>query len=130
MKKLILDESKWRCGGDSPNPKNRRGKIGTETQLLNEQGRMCCLGQFSLQLNKKLKKKDILELAEPVELRTDIPPLNERSDYGYIRNTSLSKAAMLINDTEETSVEEKVKKLKELFVENGFKIVFKRQKRK
>ena len=53
---FTIDRSKWRCGGDD-------GKGWGETQLLNEEGFMCCLGQCSLQSG--LSEEEIYRLGEP-----------------------------------------------------------------
>lgn len=71
MKKLVIDRSKWRSGGDSathPVPTcsvNGSGKGATA--LLNEEGYMCCLGFASLQL-EGWTKEEIKFLGEPGEV--------------------------------------------------------------
>jgi hypothetical protein len=60
MKILVLDESIWRCGDDAKDPNKSRGT--GYTKLLNEEGYMCCLGQFSLQLSPELRKVDIFKI--------------------------------------------------------------------
>lgn len=129
--KLILDYNKWRCGGDSTITKYDDGsnssfttidntnKLGEgDTKLLNDQGYMCCLGQFSLQLNTTISSLNISGFGEPGEIEDDILLLT--SDYGdgdgySCRNTSLSDEAMTINDDSSTTPEEKIVLLQELF---------------
>jgi len=113
--KLILDYSKWRCGGNSV---NKIGESGTE--MLNEQGYMCCLGQFSLQLNKEIEMKDIYGTFGPSKLKA-IPILNEpaqtieRIGMNPFENSYISQKAIVINDDEHTTPEQKIELLKELF---------------
>ncbi len=115
MKILTLDESKWRCGRNSINSENRRG-IG-RTLLQNDEGFSCCLGQFSLQLNKEISESDILGCAQPKELYTDIPLLTLDDE-----ESQLTEEAMYINDEEGTTVAEKIKNLKMLFAKEGYEI--------
>lgn len=51
--KLTLDLNKWRCGGDNGPYKWGDG----ETCLLNDNNKMCCLGQFGLQCG--LRRREI-----------------------------------------------------------------------
>lgn len=126
MKTLILDESKWRCGSDSKSLKIRRGR--GETRLLNKEGYMCCLGQFSLQLNKNLRKEDIFHLFWTEDIEKKVPLLNKKCN-SYICSTKLAEKAIMINDSVFTTVEEKVKKLRGLFKKEGYRIIFKRIKK-
>lgn len=121
-KKLILDYSTWRCGGERDTDKYKLG-VG-DTQLLNGYGYMCCLGQFSLQLKPELTKSEILNKAFPEDLGYEIDMLTSPDfDYeaGY-RNTSLSDDAADINDRTETTPEEKIQELKVLFLLEGYEI--------
>ena len=123
MKTLILDEAKWRCGNNADEA-NRRGTGGT--RLLNREGYMCCLGQFSKQLNKKVTDELLLDAGKPYEIYLHIPLLLKKNGT----NSDLSREAMKINDDTDTTVTEKVKALRKLFAEKGFKIIFKRKKSK
>lgn len=119
MKKLILDYSKWRCGDDSDN------QLGTgQTALLNSDGFMCCLGQFSLQLNPNLKEKDILEFAEPQELKIEIDMLSEvdEDEFVFYKATKLTTDAIGINDDRRTTPAKKIEQLKELFLTKNCEI--------
>ena len=121
LKRLTLDYSKWRCGEDPSfiHPKTSLG-IGW-IHLLNNEGYMCCLGQFSLQLNPGLCKSDIRNIANPEELCTYVPSLTRLKNKCYI-NTKLSKEAIRINDDRTTTVQEKIKLLRSLFKEHGYSI--------
>lgn len=55
-KTLTLDLKKWRCGGDY-GVKGESSLGRGETELLNKQGCMCCLGQFAEQAG--INRKDL-----------------------------------------------------------------------
>lgn len=112
MKQLILDYSKWRCGGDYDN------KLGEgETMLLNVYNFMCCLGQFSLQLSN-LTEDDIRYRITPSMLYVSVPDLTDSN----FNNSLLSRKAMIINDSSQTTPLEKIESLKKLFSEHGYSI--------
>lgn len=120
MKKLILDYSKWRCGGGiSDYNKNALGE--GLTYLLNTEGYMCCLGQFSLQIAPKLKEKDIKGRGTPAGTNTNIGCLTKIHD-GSVFNSTLSDLAMNINDDPNTTPEEKIAELKKLFLTHDYEI--------
>lgn len=129
MNKLVLDYSKWRCGGDGDGV-NKLGE-GT-TQLLNTDGFLCCLGQFSLQLEPTLNKYTMSGLGEPVDLDREIPLLSYTETYDSVEGetdldyftyaTPLSDKAIAINDDPYTTPEEKIKLLRELFGEVEYEI--------
>lgn len=119
-KKLILDYSKWICGGGL-------NKLGEgSVALLNKEGYMCCLGQWSLQLGAT--DQAILNNGEPSELGMYLPGLtimsNEDDEYmtSVCRNSKLSMEAMTINDDEETTTEEKIILLTEACERHGFEL--------
>ena len=126
--KLILDYNTWRCGGDSTITKYddssnssfttiyNTNKLGEgNTALLNDQGYMCCLGQFSPQLNSNVKMEYMEGLGEPHDLQLEIPLLTELFHYDEMSDTKLSTDAININDDYITTPEEKIVLLKELF---------------
>ena len=86
-----LDVSKWRSGGLG---ENRTG-IG-DTAMLNNEGCMCCLGQFAKQ--KGVSDDDLINTPYPntVNLRT-----GKRYDQAFVHNgkdTKLAEKLMEIND--------------------------------
>lgn len=119
--KLILDYSRWRCGLYG-NHKLGRGN----TQLKNPEGFYCCLGLFTPQLTPSVTEEDILEMATPEgishKIEKEVPELTERNEEFEWRNTKLAVRAISINDNEETTPEEKIEALKELFAEAGHEI--------
>jgi len=124
MKELILDYKKWRCGGDNDGI-NALG-LG-DTCLLNDEGFMCCLGQFSKQINEDLRNNNILGIGEPEDIAIHIHDLNfvdndaEAENNGY-SNTNLTYLAININDNEDTTPQEKIVFLTNLFKEHDYEI--------
>lgn len=105
MKTLTLDLKKWRCGANGQN------QLGAgRTRLLNKEGFMCCLGQFSLQLGAT--ELDILDWGKPSSAGLSIPELNDNLSYDAIG----------INDNERLTTEQRIAELKELFSKHGFEI--------
>lgn len=116
MKTLILDYSKWRSGAEGDN------KVGEgKTKLLNSEGFMCCLGQFSTQLAPELSKNSILGESSPAYLSKSIPGLSYKK-IDIIKDTPLSNKAIEINDNEDTTPERKIVLLRKLFRSKGYKI--------
>ncbi len=117
MRELILDYSTWRCGdhGDY--------KLGMgETYLLNEENFMCCLGQFTPQINREVSKEDMLGISDPGGLNIKVLSLNKPRRNDQYTTTVLSDQAVIINDEEFTTPEEKIVALKELFKKQGYSI--------
>ena len=124
---LTLDMSKWVCGVDARdreecNPQTSLGKGGT--YLLNGDGYMCCLGQFSRQAG--VFKRELKDESEPGEFSRLVVPLNKPDDPEendcIFSNTSLSDSAIRINDDDETTVPKKVELLRRLFNKKDFRI--------
>lgn len=115
MATLILDKSKWRCGGDTAREDCKLGE--GPTFLVNDEGFMCCLGQFSLQINRNLRETDMLGIAEPDGVHEPIENLN---DDGF--NSSLACDAIEINDDGDTTIDEKIVALRELFSTHNYEI--------
>ena len=125
MQKLILDYSKWRCGGGECRSENVENILGEgPTQLLNKQGFMCCLGQFSTQLEPSVTPLQLFEEGQPSGLEVLIPILNYINDSGgsdyegqweTFRDTDLTNDAISINDDILTTPLEKIDLLKKLF---------------
>ena len=100
-KKLILDYSKWRCGEGSEYSVGEGG-----TALLNEEGYMCCLGQFGKQMG--MNDEEMLNKGEPIECNTHTQvPLFINDNYSFVAD------AISINDDELTTPERKIELLKE-----------------
>ena len=114
IRTVVIDRAKWRTGMSS---KNATG-IG-ETELLNDEGYMCCLGFIC-----KAHKVGVKNLGTPVDTNRKIPFLTERDIFYVLTDTDLSERAISINDTGDTTRQVKEKKLKTLF-KGKLKLVFK-----
>ena len=120
---LIIDRSKWRTGSDGP---HHTGK--GDTQLLNKQGFMCCLGFRCNQMG--IPKKDLLNKAEPEDLANiyTIPDLVEEEHWFekiLTQNSDFGREAIMINDNEEITKEERERLIKEHFKKINVKVIFK-----
>lgn len=118
MKSIVIDKSKWRCGG-SVKDKHARGK--GSVRLLNNEGFMCCLGQMCQQIAPELP---IIGLLSPSETNQVVEGLAYPNSYGEIMNTGFSCSAMFINDCCEHDDEKREKHLREVGLEHGFDITF------
>lgn len=111
---LILDYDQWKCGGHSQN------SLGSGlTKLLNSEGYMCCLGQFSLQF--EVTEKEILHRTNPCDINKYIPLLNEKINRS--ENTEFSEKAVAINDTFKTTPLEKIEQLTSLCHRYDYELV-------
>lgn len=120
MKILIIDRSKWRRGGSS------NDILHGNTQLLNKQGFMCCLGFFCNQ--SKIPKKAILNVGTPEEIdikyRGLIPEL-VGLDKGFTTNSNLAYSAIDINDVDGYHIDtEREIQLIELFKRHNISVKF------
>lgn len=116
--KLILDYSTWRCGEDGEH------SLGEGlTQLCNDDGFMCCLGQWSIQ--QGASKEEMIGKGEPNEINTLIPLFAEKIKYNSeawedeIKTTELAYDAIGINDDEKTTPEQKIDLLTQLLANQG-----------
>lgn len=118
-KVVTIDRSKWITGEQWH--VNHTG-IGT-TKLKNEEGHMCCLGFVCSQLSDVQLNLEV----EPEDLGVEIPEISEHEERAGVKvlvNTNLSNEAMGINDSVDTTPEEKEKLLKKLFKETNIELVF------
>jgi len=126
-KTFTLDISTWRCGGDGEGTP-RENKLGRNATTLYDPitGKMCCIGQFSLQSNPEIKKVDLADKLFPECVYTSksngpvhIPLLNDK--YG-IDSTKLVNRATSINDNEKTTIKQKIASLRSIFGKKGVNI--------
>lgn len=109
--KLVLDYSKWRSGLEGYN------KLGKgETRLKNEQGFMCCLGQWCEQIGGP--EINLMNITTPTNLNVLVDPFNYRDGIGF-SSSRLSIKAMQINDDVRTKPDGKIIELKELLNSYG-----------
>lgn len=121
----IIDRSKWRRGGDL-----QLESIWGQTQLLNREGNMCCLGFVCIK--DGFKKKDILEVADPSDIDPDFADVctsitlkvHSDEDGIYFHSSELTREAININDSEYISEEQREQQLKTLFKKYGHTIIF------
>ena len=107
-REVRIKRSQWRRGGTKTD--------STETQLLNAQGQMCCLGFFCLQ-QANMTKDDIDLVSVPWEIHhldsaIDFDPNEWWGD------------AIEINDDPEMSEQYREADLVRLFERNGYKLTF------
>ena len=133
MKQTIrIDRSKWRTGGElepkhfgAPKVVNEDNITGKgSTCLLNDDGYMCCLGFVSIQA---CPEHNYLDVGEPCEVDSfdEIHGLTEDYHEGeHCSNTSLTEDAMMINDDNSTTPQEKEVKLKVLFEDSPYELEF------
>lgn len=122
--KLYLDLKKWVCGGG-------KTKFGNgSSQLLNNENYMCCLGQFSCQLEPKVELLDIGS-PESVEFENKdnfLLTKDEEDDWVNYYDSVLSSDCIDINDDSQTSVTEKIKLLKKRLKKNNIELQIKNDK--
>ena len=112
---VTIDRLKWRRGGSSHN--DEEGK----TQLLNDGGRMCCLGFHAVQICGA-SPEEIKGIADPQRVEILLVGL-QRFDNSDA-NSYFSASAMAINDEEDIDNEERERRLSELADRHGFRYVF------
>src|SRR5690349_14249491 len=111
---LTINRAKWRTGSYSS---YRTGK--GETQLLNTEGCMCCLGFRCQQLG--IPKKDLLDIGEPADVEWEVIPDLVTKDG---TNTAFCDQAMTINDDEDITTEQREAEIIAHFAKKGTKVVF------
>lgn len=117
----ILDVSKWRCGSVGVNESsddnigNRLGK--GSTKFLNQQGYMCCLGQFAKQqgvddayLRVAFSPVDICTFDTNNKIYDEAFIVNKSEGY---RNSELAKTLVGINDDSTTTIDTKINQIKD-----------------
>ena len=112
----ILDVAKWRCGSQGP------FMLGEgRTLMLNEEGYMCCLGQFAAQKGVGLDR--LLDKGSPAYLKSMYDESFCIVPYGYhpddTFNTDLAASLMSVNDNDTTTPEEKIQIIRKKLEEHG-----------
>lgn len=119
---FTIDRATWRCGGYGVN------QHGTgPTELLNQDGFMCCLGHIAIQC--RIPAKGILDAGAPCCI--DKPT----STYEKIfvtdgHDNELANSAIRLNDKSFCAPANRERDLASLFAEHGYLIRFKGQYRK
>lgn len=129
MKKLIIDRSRWRTGGGQFAPEAFTTKNITGegfTQLLNEEGYMCCLGFACIQSG--VPKERLLHSGTPSSLGDyidwkDLRLLIPHLVVGGV-NTLFSAKAMSLNDDQTIDSSERERRITKHFAEIGTEVEF------
>ena len=112
MKTLVINRNKWKRGGN----------IGKgETQLLNTEGYMCCLGFHALQFTKAVKK-DILECGNPYSVKCNMGNTILLNDPDH--DSDFTGDAITINDDNTISEKVREERLTKLFRTKRYDIKF------
>ncbi len=115
IKELVIDRSKWKRGS----PSNH------DTYLLDDDGKMCCLGFYALACG--VDEESIRNKTEPEFLEFEIPGLSyDNEETGYIHNTEFACSAIPINDTIAMDEDQREEALINLFKENNVSLTFER----
>ena len=110
---LVIDRSKWKRGSPSAH----------DTYLLDEDGKMCCLGFYALACGAD--EESIRNKSEPDGLEFEIPGLShEDEETGNICNTDFTQSAIPINDSQYLDETKREEALIRLFKEDGRKLTF------
>jgi hypothetical protein len=115
--KVTIDRAKWRTGGSS------RYSTGAGCTLLeNDCGYMCCLGFCIKALDATYQT---LGYSQPSDLQVLLPGLTQLYDeYPEVEDTSLTKAAVEINDSGYAAASTKERQLLELFEDSIYELEF------
>jgi hypothetical protein len=116
-RKVVVDRSKWRFGGDIKNV-----KYGW-TMLLNERGFKCCLG-FAIQQLEGVPEHEMLNLKDPADLNKRMKDLTILIGPESIVNSGLSNELMMLNDNRRLTHQEREEKIYEAGKEHGILFEF------
>ena len=105
---IVIDRSKWNCGGDIGPSSHGEGP----TFLVNNEGYMCCLG-FATHQILRCKKSDLLHMPFPSAI------MNKGKLLAIEYN------AMQVNDNPDLSDKERESQIKGIFKRVGLKVKFK-----
>lgn len=120
-KYFTLDYKIWICGrGKKTRPRvfDNKGHGCGLTSLLNLQGYMCCLGQFEQQLGvskENLASKEFPSVINIKSNRKYFDPFVEE-----ISDSVLSSKCMNINDSQDTTIAQKVYQLRQELKDEGY----------
>ena len=112
-KNLKLDYTKWRCSYGQTLQSLGEGP----TRLLNTQGYMCCIGQFSEQAGKitaELLGCGCAPIGEPIK--------QFACTHNPANTSNLAQTAIEINDDLGLNPAQKAAELQELFLKHGYTI--------
>jgi len=116
MKEYTIDRSKWVCGG-----KKYSKQLGMP-QLLNDQGRMCCLGQICKA--EGLEDKELFQSNYPDNIGREFVPSWMMEDGIHVTSRTALRMQR-VNDDKGLNQPQREKKLKELAATAGVRLKFK-----
>jgi len=117
LKKVIIKKSKWLHGHNKTTRYQRNDEL-TDSCLLDDEGYMCCLGQWCEQIGVPKAKLECT--STPQELMIIIPLLtNQNGD-----DTPFARKMMKLNDSCKQSSTAQEKELTKLAKSKGVKLVF------
>lgn len=120
MTEYVIDRSKWRCGGKTNDDHG-------DTCLLNDQGRMCCLGQVLKQdgvADGLLLHRGMPANAFGLKAKQEHWTLADTQD-GAHKNARIAEVMAETNDRPKISQTERERELKKLAEQVGHTLVFK-----
>ena len=111
----ILDVAKWRCGGDFDEP-NHLGE--GPTYMLNDEGYMCCLGQFAKQAG--VEDIELTERGTPGAVSRGLGKVYDPLfiDKHYT-NQAIVEKLIHVNDDPLIYPTQKIQMIRELLEEEG-----------
>jgi len=120
-KTFIIDRSKWRAGGLYAANANCIGRGNTE--MLNVEGFMCCLGQIADQCG--VAKKHLLCASSPEIVRMELEFHNSKvpAKFKFLLG-KIGDDAIHINDNDKESATAKQRRLKKLFNRHNISLKF------
>ncbi len=128
-KTITIDRSRWCRGGRFTDEEDM-----DDAQLLTTISTMCCLGFFCHQMG--IPKKELLGIGTPEAVPynygkkiTALVNIDEGVDGGAsatagLSDSAFSNKAMEINDNTKINEKDREKRLKKLFAENDYRVVF------
>lgn len=121
MSHYKLDISKWRCGGNRGTDLITGLYTDQDTLMINEQGNMCCLGQFSIQFGADPKNAP-----KPTATPAGLAPTFGLYDENFIlqigsgySNKDYTMSLMTINDNKDSTIEQKVESITSVLSAHG-----------
>ena len=121
--KYVIDRSKWACAlntNDEPRLEAVHMKHIGDSMLLNDKGRMCCLGQCSSQSGVSDRSLD--GVGTPTELRIIDPVTVDRIDW--MCDNDIASVMMGVNDSEWITEDQREAQLIELAAQAGHELEF------
>lgn len=132
---VVIDATKWRCGGSSYDNRPNCVLGSGRTRLLNEDGYQCCLGFIAEQSGvpkSNLMQTDPESLSWNANIKIDklvSRDKNVSNKLYQMRNTKLANEAISINDNTTITISTKTARLRKLFAAHGIKLKFKNLKK-